>query len=219
MAPRFLLQAYRWISDSRDEATGARLDNVEDPFRLYRCHTIMNCAKACPKGLNPAKAIAEIKDLMSRAAVVTKSHARAAALRPHSRGQSTAMTSPLPRSIIVGVAATLLCSAAAAAESHASNFDPLITRYAHRHGIPEHLLHRLIAKESGYNAAACTRRYYGLMQITYVTARGMGYHGTPRGLLDPEVNLTYGVPYLANAYRLSGGQRISRAAALQLRLL
>ena len=49
---------------SRDEATGERLDNLEDPFRLYRCHTIMNCAKACPKGLNPAKAIAEIKKMM-----------------------------------------------------------------------------------------------------------------------------------------------------------
>ena len=56
-----LLQANRWVSDSRDEATGERLDNLEDPFRLYRCHTIMNCAKACPKGLNPAEAIAELK--------------------------------------------------------------------------------------------------------------------------------------------------------------
>ena len=64
LGPAVLLQAYRWISDSRDEAKGERLDHVEDPFRLYRCHTIMNCAKACPKGLNPAKAIAEIKDLM-----------------------------------------------------------------------------------------------------------------------------------------------------------
>ena len=59
-----LLQAYRWLIDSRDEATGERLDNLEDPFRLYRCHTIMNCAKACPKHLNPAKAIAEIKKMM-----------------------------------------------------------------------------------------------------------------------------------------------------------
>ena len=59
-----LLQAYRWIADSRDEATGERLDNLEDPFRLYRCHTIMNCADVCPKGLNPSKAIAEIKQLM-----------------------------------------------------------------------------------------------------------------------------------------------------------
>ena len=64
LGPAALLQAYRWIRDSRDEAKGARLDDLEDPFRLYRCHTIMNCAKACPKSLNPAKAIAEIKKLM-----------------------------------------------------------------------------------------------------------------------------------------------------------
>ena len=59
-----LLQAYRWIADSRDESAGERLDNLEDPFRLYRCHTIMNCTRTCPKNLNPAKAIAEIKKLM-----------------------------------------------------------------------------------------------------------------------------------------------------------
>jgi succinate dehydrogenase / fumarate reductase iron-sulfur subunit len=64
LGPAVLLQAYRWLIDSRDEATGERLDNLEDPFRLYRCHTIMNCAKACPKGLSPAKAIAEIKKMM-----------------------------------------------------------------------------------------------------------------------------------------------------------
>lgn len=64
MGPAVLLQAYRWIADSRDEATGERLDQLNDPFRLYRCHTIMNCTNTCPKGLNPAKAIAEIKKLM-----------------------------------------------------------------------------------------------------------------------------------------------------------
>ena len=64
LGPAALLQANRWISDSRDEATGERLDQLEDPFRLYRCHTIMNCTKTCPKNLNPAKAIAEIKKLM-----------------------------------------------------------------------------------------------------------------------------------------------------------
>jgi len=64
LGPAILLQAYRWIADSRDEATGERLDQLEDPFRLYRCHTIMNCTKACPKGLNPAKAIAETKKLL-----------------------------------------------------------------------------------------------------------------------------------------------------------
>jgi succinate dehydrogenase / fumarate reductase iron-sulfur subunit len=64
LGPATLLQSYRWISDSRDEATGERLDNLEDPFKLYRCHTILNCAQVCPKGLNPAKAIAEIKKMM-----------------------------------------------------------------------------------------------------------------------------------------------------------
>jgi succinate dehydrogenase / fumarate reductase iron-sulfur subunit len=64
LGPAALLQAYRWLADSRDEATGDRLDRLEDEFRLYRCHTIMNCAQVCPKGLNPAKAIAEIKKLM-----------------------------------------------------------------------------------------------------------------------------------------------------------
>jgi succinate dehydrogenase / fumarate reductase iron-sulfur subunit len=64
LGPAILLQAYRWIADSRDEMTGERLDNLDDPFRLYRCHTIMNCTKTCPKGLNPAKAIGEIKQLM-----------------------------------------------------------------------------------------------------------------------------------------------------------
>ena len=64
LGPAVLLQAYRWLIDSRDEATGERLDNLEDPFRLYRCHTIMNCTQTCPKGLNPAKAIAEIKKMM-----------------------------------------------------------------------------------------------------------------------------------------------------------
>lgn len=64
LGPAALLQAYRWLIDSRDESTGERLDNLEDPFRLYRCHTIMNCANACPKGLNPAKAIAEVKKMM-----------------------------------------------------------------------------------------------------------------------------------------------------------
>ncbi len=64
LGPAILLQSYRWIADSRDEAAGERLDNLEDPFRLYRCHTIMNCTKTCPKSLNPAKAIGEIKKLM-----------------------------------------------------------------------------------------------------------------------------------------------------------
>ncbi len=65
LGPAALLQAYRWIVDSRDEATGERLEALEDPFRLYRCHTILNCVDACPKDLNPGRAIAKIKKLMA----------------------------------------------------------------------------------------------------------------------------------------------------------
>jgi succinate dehydrogenase / fumarate reductase, iron-sulfur subunit len=64
LGPAVLLQAYRWIADSRDEATGERLDQLNDPYRLYRCHTIMNCTATCPKNLNPGKAIGEIKSLL-----------------------------------------------------------------------------------------------------------------------------------------------------------
>ena len=64
LGPAALLQAHRWLKDSRDELTDERLDKLEDEFKLYRCHTIMNCTQVCPKGLNPAKAIAEIKQMM-----------------------------------------------------------------------------------------------------------------------------------------------------------
>ena len=66
LGPAALLQAYRWIVDSRDRATEDRLDQLDDTFKLYRCHTIMNCTNACPKGLNPAKAIGQIKKMIAR---------------------------------------------------------------------------------------------------------------------------------------------------------
>ena len=66
LGPAALLQANRWIVDSRDMATEARLEQLDDTFKLYRCHTIMNCTNACPKGLNPAKAIAQIKKMIAR---------------------------------------------------------------------------------------------------------------------------------------------------------
>ncbi len=59
-----MLQAYRWLVDSRDDAKSERLEELEDPFKLYRCHTIMNCTNTCPKGLNPGKAIGEIKQMI-----------------------------------------------------------------------------------------------------------------------------------------------------------
>jgi succinate dehydrogenase / fumarate reductase iron-sulfur subunit len=64
LGPAVLLQAWRWLMDSRDEATGERLDQLEDPFRLYRCHTILNCTRTCPRGLNPGQAIAGIKKML-----------------------------------------------------------------------------------------------------------------------------------------------------------
>jgi succinate dehydrogenase / fumarate reductase iron-sulfur subunit len=64
LGPAILLQANRWLVDSRDEATGTRLDDLDDPFKLYRCHTILNCTSTCPKGLNPGKAIGEIKSAL-----------------------------------------------------------------------------------------------------------------------------------------------------------
>ncbi|HWK62550.1 MAG TPA: succinate dehydrogenase iron-sulfur subunit [Eoetvoesiella sp.] len=69
VGPAGLLQAYRFIVDTRDEATGERLDNLEDPYRLFRCHTIMNCADVCPKGLNPSAAIGKIKELLVRRSI------------------------------------------------------------------------------------------------------------------------------------------------------
>ncbi|HTO39887.1 MAG TPA: succinate dehydrogenase iron-sulfur subunit [Rhizomicrobium sp.] len=69
LGPAALLNSARWLLDSRDEATAERLDHLEDPFRLYRCHTIMNCANTCPKGLNPAEAIAGIKQMMVKRSV------------------------------------------------------------------------------------------------------------------------------------------------------
>jgi succinate dehydrogenase / fumarate reductase iron-sulfur subunit len=66
LGPAVLLQAYRWLVDSRDDQKDQRLDALDDAFKLYRCHTIMNCTEACPKGLNPAKAIAEIKTMIAK---------------------------------------------------------------------------------------------------------------------------------------------------------
>ncbi|HKO89466.1 MAG TPA: succinate dehydrogenase iron-sulfur subunit [Burkholderiales bacterium] len=69
VGPAGLLQAYRFIADSRDQAVNERLDNLEDPYRLFRCHTIMNCTDVCPKGLNPADAIGKIRELLVKRSI------------------------------------------------------------------------------------------------------------------------------------------------------
>jgi len=102
------------------------------------------------------------------------------------------------------------------AETGLSGKDALSARIAHfarKYDIPESLIHRSVRRESNYNPAARHGPYWGLMQIRHDTAKGMGYSGPASGLLDAETNLTYAVPYLANAYKLSGG---NEARAIQL---
>lgn len=92
--------------------------------------------------------------------------------------------------------------------SHADQEDlkVLIARHAAANDVPESLVHRVVKRESNYNPRAIGRGgAMGLMQIKYATARGMGYTGTPSGLLDANTNLTYAVRYLAGAYRVAAG--------------
>jgi soluble lytic murein transglycosylase-like protein len=87
----------------------------------------------------------------------------------------------------------------------ATSVDRLISRYAALYGVPESLVRRVVARESGYNPGARNGQYYGLMQISHATARSMGYSGSPRGLLDAETNLKYAVKYLRGAWLVAGG--------------
>jgi soluble lytic murein transglycosylase-like protein len=113
---------------------------------------------------------------------------------------------------LVLACAAIACTLPATASERAQ-IDALVAQHAKAHGIPETLIHRIIKRESGYNPLASNRGNFGLMQIRYATARGMGYRGAVSGLLDVNTNLTYAVPYLANAYRVSGGNP-DRAVAL-----
>lgn len=100
-----------------------------------------------------------------------------------------------------------------AAASDRTTLDALVSQHAKAHGVPETLVHRVIRRESGYNPQASSRGNLGLMQIRHATARGMGYRGSASGLLDANTNLTYAVPYLANAYKVAGGNE-DRAVSL-----
>ena len=108
--------------------------------------------------------------------------------------------------------AVAACALPAAASDRAT-IDALVAQHAKVHGVPEALVHRVIQRESSYNPRASSRGNLGLMQIRYDTARGMGYTGPASGLLDANTNLTYAVPYLANAYRVAGGSH-DRAVSL-----
>lgn len=105
--------------------------------------------------------------------------------------------------LILGCA--LLACALPAAASDRAAINGLVTQHARANGVPEALVHRIIQRESGYNPRASNRGNLGLMQIRYGTARGMGYTGPASGLLDANTNLAFAVPYLANAYKVAGG--------------
>ena len=94
-----------------------------------------------------------------------------------------------------------------------ATYDQMIAREAKIYGVPEAFVHRIVMRESRYHPRLVHNRCFGLMQIKYATARAMGYRGDARGLLDPQTNLTYAVPYLANSYRLADGNE-DRAVAL-----
>jgi soluble lytic murein transglycosylase-like protein len=100
-----------------------------------------------------------------------------------------------------------------AAATDRTTINSLVAQHARTYGVPEALVHRVITRESNYNPRALSKGNFGLMQIRYATARGMGYRGSPSGLLDANTNLTYAVPYLANAYKVAGGNA-DRAVAL-----
>jgi len=116
---------------------------------------------------------------------------------------------------LVLACAAMACTLPATAADRPA-IDALVAHYAKAHGIPETLIHRVIKRESGYNPRASSGGNLGLMQIRHATARGMGYRGTASGLLDANTNLTYAVPYLANAYKVAGGNP-DRAVALYAR--
>ncbi len=105
---------------------------------------------------------------------------------------------------LVLACAALACALPASASDRAA-IDALVAQHARAHGVPEALVHRIIQRESGYNPRASSRGNLGLMQIRHQTAAGMGYRGPASGLLDADTNLTYAVPYLANAYRAADG--------------
>lgn len=115
---------------------------------------------------------------------------------------------------VLCAAALIACPACfARPAARPTAYDDLIAQQAKAHGVPESFIRHTVMRESGYNPRLVHRHCYGLMQIKYATARSMGYKGDPLGLLDPETNLTFAVPYLANAYRLADGDE-HRATAL-----
>lgn len=110
-----------------------------------------------------------------------------------------------PKRIIFLCIAMLLSFTNAARAGVSDEVKAAIAEYSAMYDLPESLVHRIVKRESKYNPKAYHRGHWGLMQIRYDTARTMGYRGKPKGLLDVDANLKYGVKYLAGAYLVAGG--------------
>jgi Transglycosylase SLT domain len=133
-------------------------------------------------------------------------------LNPHANRAAGSLK--MLRRSLCSAAGLLICTIGTApATERPTAFDEMIARYAKAHGVPEAFVHRMIMRESRYNPRIVHKNCYGLLQIKPATARSMGFGGDPRALLDPETDLTYAVPYLANAFRIAGGNEV-RATAL-----
>ena len=119
----------------------------------------------------------------------------------------------LALALVAAVSAAIGGAAIAQEPPHSAELDAAIVRAAKRHGVPEHLVRRIVMRESRYNPRARNHSFWGLMQISYPTARSMGFKGTPEQLLNPVTNLAYAVPYLANAF-VAAGKREDAAVRL-----
>jgi soluble lytic murein transglycosylase-like protein len=127
-------------------------------------------------------------------------------LKPAPGGATAALASFAPATPTGHVPDAAVVPASPSAMGYASgSLDPLIAHYSQQYNVPESLVRQVIVRESNYNPAARNGPYYGLMQISHATATGMGYRGSPSGLLDAETNLRYAVRYLAGAYVTAKG--------------
>lgn len=145
-------------------------------------------------GLSVSKSIADLTKPVARPA------ARSARTKKPARREAASQTTEVAQAATIG-----------AADVHA-----LVRAYAQQHGVPHSLAHRVVMRESRYNPRVMGRGHFGLLQISLPTARQMGYSGAPAGLLEAKTNLAYGMPYLANAWLVSGRNE-ARAIALYSR--
>ncbi len=124
---------------------------------------------------------------------------------PGIRGQSEPMMAYAGAQAAASPASVAANMAFETPDSAPKDLDSLITKYSVAYDVPERLVRRVVHRESRFNPAARNGPYWGLMQITHPTARGMGYTGSAKGLLDAETNLKYAVRYLSGAYKVAGG--------------